>query len=190
MRKDHEVSDPTSAQIALARRGHAIGATFFAIFGGAWLALWNYRAAPARFWVYGLIAAGAVAILAAARARYRRYAAAAAELAETPVQQRRQRWFHIINVGQWILILIVGNVLANLGLGAWVIPAAILIVGLHFLPLAWLFSNPVLYATAAGFIALAGVYPFVAPGGPADPVGSLGAGLLLWLSAVVGLTRA
>jgi hypothetical protein len=184
------VSQTLSAQVALARRSRAIGATFFALFGGAWLALWNYRAAPTRFWVYGLIAAGAVAILAAARARYRRYAAAATELAETPVQQRRQRWFHIVNAGQWVMILIVGNVLANLGLGSWVIPAVILIVGLHFLPLAWLFSNTVLYATAAAFIALAGVYPFVAPGGPADPVGCLGAGLILWFSAVLGLARA
>jgi hypothetical protein len=111
-------------------------------------------------------------------------------LAETPVQQRRQRWFHIVNAGQWVMILIVGNVLANLGLGSWVIPAVILIVGLHFLPLAWLFSNTVLYATAAAFIALAGVYPFVASGGPADPVGCLGAGLILWFSAVLGLARA
>lgn len=130
-----------------------------------------------------------MAILAAARARYRRYAAATAELAETPAQQGRQRWFHIINVGQWVLILIVGNVLANLGFGAWVIPAVILIVGLHFLPLAWLFSNSVRYATAAGFIVLAVSYPFFAAGGPADPVGCLGAGLILWLSAVMGLTR-
>lgn len=183
------MSDPLSAEVVLATRSRAIGATFLAIFGAAWLALWNYRTAPARLVAFGLIAAGAVAILAAARARYRRYAAVAADLAETPAQQRRQRWFHIINVVQWVLILIVGNVLANLGLGAWVIPAAILIVGLHFLPLAWLFSNSVLYATAAGFIVLALNYPLLASGGPADPVGCLGAGLILWLSAIVGLTR-
>jgi hypothetical protein len=183
-------SQPASAQLAHARRSRAIGATFFALFGGAWLGLWNYRAAPARLWVYGVIAAGALAILLFARARYRRYAAAAAELIETPGQQRRQRWFHIINILQWVVILIVGNVLANLGLGSWVIAAVILIVGLHFLPLAWLFSNPVLYATAAGFIALALVYPVTAPAGPADPVGCLGAGLILWLSAVWGLAGA
>jgi len=183
------LSELTNPQIALARRSRAIGATFFAIFGAAWLALWNYRAAPARLWVYGLIGAGALAILLWARARYRRYAAAAAGLTDTPGQHRRQRWFHIINAGQWLVILIVGNVLANLGLGSWVIPAVILIVGVHFLPLATVFSNAVLYATGAAFILLAGIYPFIAPGGPADPVGCLGAGFILWLSALAALTR-
>jgi hypothetical protein len=183
------LSEPLSAEVALARRSRAIGATFFALFGGAWLALWNYRAAPARLWAYAVIGAVAIAILLFARARYRRYAAAAAGLAETPGQQRRQRWFHIINGGQWVLILIIGNVLANLGLASWVFPAVILIVGLHFLPLARLFSNPVHYATGAGFIVLALVYPLIATGGPADPVGCLGAGLILWLSALWGLMR-
>jgi hypothetical protein len=181
--------EPPSPQVALARRGRAIGASFFAVFGGAWLALWNYRAAPERLWVYGLIAVGALVILSLARSRYRRSQAAAAGLIETPERQRRQRWFHIINVGQWVVILIVGNVLANLGLGSWVIAAVILIVGLHFLPLAWVFSYPVHYATGAAFIVLALVYPFMAPAGPSDPVGSLGAGLILWLSALWGLAR-
>jgi hypothetical protein len=182
-------SETLSSRIALARRGRAVGATFFALFGGAWLALWNYRAAPTRLWVYGVIASGALAIIGLARAVYRRHAAAAAALTETPAQRRRQRWFHFINVGQWVVILIVGNVLANLGLNNWIIAAVILIVGLHFLPLAGLFSYPVHYVTAAGFIVLALVYPFMAPGGPADPVGCLGAGLILWLSALWGLAR-
>lgn len=183
------MSEPSSPHAALARRSRAIGAAFFAVFGGAWLALWNYRATPARPWVYGVIAAGALAILLSARARYRRYAGAAAAMAELAQQQRRQRWFHIINAGQWVMILIVGNVLANVGLGSWVIPAVILIVGLHFLPLAPLFSNPLLYGTGAAFILLALIYPIVAAGGPADPVGCLGAGLVLWLSALSALMR-
>jgi hypothetical protein len=184
------VSEALIPQIALARRGRAIGSSFFALFGSGWLALWNYSAAPARFWMYGVIAAGAGAILLLALARYRRYAPAAAALAETPAQQRRQRWFHIINAGQWVVILIVGNVLANLGFNSWIIPAVILIVGLHFLPLARLFDYAVHYVTGAGFILLALIYPFVAPGGPTDPVGCLGAGLILWLSALWGLMRA
>jgi hypothetical protein len=183
------LSEPISPHVALARRSRAIGATFFAVFGGVWLALWNYRAAPARLWVHGVIGAGALAIFLLARARYRRYEAAAAGLTESPEQQRRQRWFHIINVGQWVVILIVGNVLANMGLGSWVIAAVILIVGLHFLPLAALFSNPVLYATGTAFILLAVIYPLMAVGGPADPLGCLGAGLILWLSALWGLLR-
>jgi hypothetical protein len=53
-------------------------------------------------------------------------------------------------------------VLAKVGLGSWVIPTVIL---------------------------LALIYPFMAAGGPAEPVGCLGAGLILWLSALLALTR-
>jgi hypothetical protein len=181
------MSEPLHAELALARRGRAIGASFFAVFGGAWLALWNYGIDPARFWVYGVIAVGAFAILGWARARYRRYAAAAAQAVETPARRRMQRWFHIINAGQWVMVFIVGNVLSNLGLGNWFIPAIIMIVGLHFLPLARLFSYPAHYVTGAAFILLALIYPITAPGGPTNPVGCLGAGLLLWLSALWAL---
>lgn len=181
-----ESSDP---QISLARRSRAVGAMFFALFGGAWLLLWNARNAPARHWVYGVIGAGALAIFLVARARYRRFDARAAAATETPAQRGRQRWFHIINATQWVLILVVGNVLANLGLGAWVIAAVILIIGLHFLPLAPLFGNRALYLTGAAFVLLALIYPWAAPGGPSDPVGCLGAGLILWVSALSSLTR-
>lgn len=189
IRPEAALSEPPSPQVALARRGRAIGATVLAIFGGVWLGLWNHRAAPARLWMYGVIGAVALAILLLARDHYRRCEADPAGWAETPGQRRRQRWFHIINVLQWVLILVVGNVLANLGLGSWVIPAVILIVGLHFLPLARVLSNPVHYATGTAFILLAAVYPFIAAGGPEDPVGCQGAGLILWVSALAALVR-
>jgi hypothetical protein len=54
--------DPASARV---RRGRAIGAMIYAIFGGAWLALWNYRAEPHRWVVYGLIVAAALALMLA-----------------------------------------------------------------------------------------------------------------------------
>lgn len=175
---------------SLARRGRAIGAMFFAFFGGAWIALWNHEAGPRRPAGYVVIVLLAAALFLFARNRYRRYDAAAAGQVETAASRRRDRWFHIINVGQWVLILIVANVLVNLGMPAWVLPSVVLIVGLHFLPLARLFEYRAHYVTASAFILLALVVPRVAAGGPGDPVICLGAGLVLWASALWGLLAA
>ncbi len=163
---------------------------FLAFFGGAWLAVWNYLAEPHRVAVYGIAAVLAAALFLFARSRYRRYDAAAAGQLQTPQLRRRNRWFHIINAGQWVLILVVANVLVNLGLGVWVIPSVVLIVGLHFLPLARLFDYRIHYLTGAAFILLALIVPRVAAGGPGDPVICLCAGLVLWGSALWGLLAA
>ena len=176
--------DPASARV---RRGRAIGAMIFAIFGGAWLALWNYRAEPHRWVVYGLIAAAALALFLFARSRYRRYDAAAVGQTVTPERRKRERWFHLINAGQWVLILIVGNVLVNVGHSEWVLPMVVLIVGLHFLPLAALFSYRGHYVTGIALVLVALIVPRLAPGGPADPTVCLCAGLILWASALWGL---
>ena len=64
---------------------------------------------------------------------------------------------------------------------------AISVVGLHFVPLAYVFRYPPHYVLAAALVGYAAAYPQVAAGGPADPVGFLGAGLLLWGSALWSL---
>lgn len=160
---------------------------FLAIFGAAWLTLWNYRAAPHRWQLYGLIAAAALVLFLFARNRYRHYDALAVGHTDTPERRHAGRWFHIINFGQWVLILIVGNVLVNLGRAAWVLPAVVAIVGLHFLPLARLFAYRSHYLTGIALLLVALIVPQFAPAGPADPSVCLGAGLILWASALWGL---
>ena len=155
---------------------------FFFTFGGAWLEYFVFRAMkqPVAFAVVGLVTAGLVGF---AYQRYRRHRPALA--AEIPSVKRRRadRIFHIVNVGQWVVILVAGNVLVNLGLSAWVIPSVIFIVGLHLLPLAYFMEIPPHYVTGLALMAFAAVYPFLADGGPASPIGCLGAGLILWASA-------
>jgi hypothetical protein len=161
-----------------------IGALVFALMGTAWLVVWAARTAAAVL-AYGVIATLGVALAARTWRHYRRHAPAA----ETPYSEagRRNRIFHWVNAAQWIAILVLGNVLANLGWGRWVVPMATIIIGVHFIPLAYLFRNRSLLVTAGAFIAFALAYPAFAAGGPADPVGFLGPGLLLWISAAWGL---
>jgi hypothetical protein len=71
----------------------------------------------------------------------------------------------------------------------WIIPSIILIVGIHFFPLAVAFQVPRHYATGAAMTLLAIFYPLMSSAGPTSPVGCLGAGIILWASAVVALVR-
>lgn len=167
----------------------AIGAMFFSVFGGAWLALGTSRVFAAPIPAFVLIACATLILLWVVLRIYKVHAPALAAEPETDQQRRQSRIFHFINGGQWLVILVVGNVLANMGLGAWVIPAAIFVIGAHFLPLAKLFGYSPHYMTGAAMMLLAAGYPVVAPAGASSPVGCFGAGIILWLSAVWAITR-
>ncbi len=175
----------TQPSAASARR--AIGAMFFTIFGAIWLVIWSQRAFGLRPGMLTVVAAGAVAIFVAALRQYRRHRSAHDAEADSPARKQASRIFNIVNVTQWVAILVVGNVLANVGLKDWVLPAAILIIGVHFFPLAKAFGNPQLVVTGAAMVILAIGYPPAAPGGAGNPVGCLGAGIILWASAIRSL---
>jgi hypothetical protein len=166
--------------------GRATGAMFFFVFGAVWLEGWAAKA-EAGVPAFAAIGILALALLAVAWSRYRRYAPALAREEQTPERRRAGRVFNIVNAGQWIAIFVLAQVLINLGRGAWIIPMAIAIIGLHFLPLAHVFKNPPHYVTGVAMVAFAALYPLLASGGPTAPVGFLGAGLILWLSAAWAL---
>jgi hypothetical protein len=161
----------------------------FAVFGAIWLAIWSQRAFGLRPGILRLITAGAFAILVSGWRQYRQHRSAHAAEAGSPAQKRASRIFNIVNVTQWVAILVVGNILANIGLKDWVLASAMLIIGIHFFPLARAFGNPQLNYTGVAMILLAIGYPFVAPGGAANPVGCLAAGIIIWASAIFALTR-
>ena len=175
---------PTSVLGSPAKAGRAIGAMFFAVFGGMWLGLWAHSEYPESVTALLAIAAVAAALLAAAYRAYKANSLALKAIAQTPESLRKSRMFNLVNAGQWSVIFVVALVLTQIGYARWILPAVVLIVGLHFLPLARLFAYRPHYLTGAALILLASVYPFVAPEGPESAVGALGAGLILWLSAV------
>jgi hypothetical protein len=171
-----------SMQFEARLASRATGAMFFAVFGAIWLVGWARSSGAGMAWIAAIVLLGLL-LLGAARQRYRRYAPALAQERQTPERQRAGRVFNIVNAAQWGAIFVLAFVLGRLGLGAWIIPMAIGVVGLHFLPLAYVFRNPPHYVTGAALIALAVLYPQLASGGPASPLGFLGAGLILWTSA-------
>ncbi|WP_068086533.1 hypothetical protein [Novosphingobium rosa] len=96
-------------------------------------------------------------------------------------------------VGAWsgiegVAILIGTNLVANLGHPEWVMATVSLIVGLHFLPLAHGFPQPLYYGTGLGLIALA-LAGFAAPGRVSPGVVGVIAALLIWATIAALLSR-
>jgi hypothetical protein len=179
-------SIPTRDQSA-ARASRAIGSMFFSVFGGAWLALWWFSTHARRPLVLSAVIAGSTILFLASLRQFRQNRDAHAAEAESAAAKREGRVFNIVNAVQWILIFAVASILSISGHREWIIPAFIFIVGAHFLPLGAAFSAPRHYLTGAAMIALAILYPFMARSGPASPIGCLGAGMILWASAVAAL---
>jgi hypothetical protein len=133
--------------------------------------------------VFVVLALSTAVLVLLAYRRYKQHQPALAAEAPSLKQKRADRVFNIVNFGQWVVILVAGNVLVNLGLAGWVIPCVIFIVGLHFLPLGCVFASRSHYVTGVALVVLAVTYPLLATDGPTSPIGCLGAGLILWASA-------
>ncbi|WP_375397425.1 hypothetical protein [uncultured Sphingomonas sp.] len=88
---------------------------------------------------------------------------------------------------QGVAMFVTANVLVNMDRFWAVIPACVIIVGLHFLPLARGIPVRLYYATGAAMIAI-GTIALVAPAWHLPLATGLGASIVLWLS-VIGLVR-
>jgi hypothetical protein len=108
---------------------------------------------------------------------------------ETLEKKQRMRAFGTVNVVQWIAIFGTVNLLRNLHLEGWIVPGVVLIVGAHFLPLAWIFKAPQHRVTGIALMVCAGM-ALVLPATVRDVVECVAAGLILWVSAVVALRAA
>ncbi len=171
--------------IFLAKR--ATGAMFFSVFGGVFFIVGLLRGYGFYPFALILIIAATLSIFGAALYRYNQNKFSLAENADSPQEKKNDKLFHFINAGQWVAILIGGNILANIGLSSWIIPMAISIIGLHFLPLAKIFKYPPHYITGVLLFVWGLGYPILLPHGGENPFGCFGAGAVLWASAVYGL---
>ncbi len=172
------------------RAGRAIGAMFCAFFGGLWFAGACLLADAARPWLLGLIGAAALTLFLVSYRVFRHNRAALRERGESPQGRRIRRAFAVVNAIQWVAALAVVNILVYIGLSAWVVPSIILIVGLHFLPLARLFDYRPHYVSGMALVLLALAYPWLSRSGAQDPAGCLGAGIVLWITAAWSLLAA
>jgi archaellum biogenesis protein FlaJ (TadC family) len=150
-----------------ASASRAIGAIFFVVNGGAWLVVGVLKG-------YGLSLVALLTILAVtlllfliALRKFRENRGAHAAEANSPESKRSERIFDVVNAIQWSVVFFASIVLIILRHPEWIIPSIILIVGIHFFPLAIAFKVPRHYGTGAAMILLAVVYPFLSNAGPA-----------------------
>lgn len=120
-----------------------------------------------------LIACCALGIFLAGLHQFRGNRGAHAATNDPGPGARLPRAFHVVNAAQWITIALAASLLVRVGRAEWIQASVILIVGLHFLPLARVFGNRQYYFTGAAMMLLALAYPLVAAAGPASPIGSL-----------------
>lgn len=66
-----------------------------------------------------------------------------------------RRWFILVFVAEVVLLVVVASVFGALRRFEYIVPLDLVIVGAHFLPLAWLFGVPRYYVLGAGFCAIA-----------------------------------
>jgi hypothetical protein len=183
------MKDDTTINGSAASASRAIGAMFFSIFGGAWLAFGILGGYGMSIVSLLFIVAGTLLLFFASLRQYRQNRDAHAAEADSPESRRSGRIFSAVNAIQWAMVFVVATVLARTGHKEWIIPAIILIVGIHFFPLAVAFKVPRHYATGAAMTLLAIFYPLMSSAGPTSPVGCVGAGIILWVSATAALVR-
>ena len=169
------------------RAGAAVGAMIF--FG---LRLWLVVFLGCQKFVqtavlWALIGYLGLALFIAAFWQYRRNREAHAAVVETPESKKGKRIFNIVNIAQGVAIFLAVNIVNNIGHPEWFVPVFIFIVGAHFIPLAKVFHSRRHTVTGVAMMVWALAYPQLAQAGAADPVGCLGAGLILWASALSAL---
>ena len=173
----------------LRARGRATGALVVTVFGTLWasagLVAWG---APAWSWVVLAVAAASLVASAVRTLRATPPVDESALPAELAARRRRgDRIFRWAVVGEGLGIFLAVNVVANLGHPQWQPAAAMLVVGLHFLPLAVGFGYRPHVVTGLALAAWALAYPWLFAAGAMAPAGWLVAGAILMASALVSL---
>jgi hypothetical protein len=108
-------------------------------------------------------------------------------VAKAPGGKRVSRTLGVVSAVQWPSSFALAIFLPQRQ-QEWFVPLVIAVVGVHFVPLASVLRYRPDLDTAMALVAFAALYPLWAPAGPASPVGLLGAGAVLWVTALGQLT--
>jgi len=167
----------------------AVGQWIVAGFGTLWMIAWCLQQHGIDLAVLSLIVLAGTAISLAAWSQWRAGRGHPDTQVEVAMHKARGRAFLWINLAQWLALFAQGPCLAWLGHANWSQAAVMLIVGLHFLPLARVFKTRQHYLTGTALIAVALAYPWLGQGQSAYPAGCFATGAILWLSALLTFYR-
>ncbi len=170
-------------------RGRATGALVVTLFGTLW-AVNGLLVSDAPAWRWVVLSVVATAL--AAHAIWLLRTTPRVDEATLPADlaarcQRGDRIFRWAVVGEGVGILLAVNVASNLGHPQWQPAAALLVVGLHFLPLASAFGYRPHIVTGLALCGWALAWPWLFTAGAMAPAGWLVAGAILMASAAASL---
>ncbi len=168
-------------------RGASVGATIMGGFGAGWLAMGMASAGISTRISLAVVVPGFALIACLGSMMRRRLPKRSVESRVKSLEQRRLgRAFLAVNVVQWVTIVGTVNLLRNLHLETWIVPAIVLIVGAHFFPLAQIFRTRKHLFTGLAMTLCAGA-AIVLPVSIRDTIECVSAGLILWASAAAAL---
>lgn len=170
--------------------GRATGAIFFTLFGAAWLSLGLVGMQHLTLLTEAGVVLGALSLLLVSAwvlQRAKQVPTAAVSPEEAARKKRHGRVFAWVNAAQWGTIFLLVWLLPRLGYGQDVVPAMVIVVGLHLFPLARLFANPVHHLTGGALVAWALGCLLLGQQPGLQAQAALGAGGILWVSAAYAL---
>lgn len=161
----------------------AIGLIVVNVFAAIWCILGlNGAGAPAWSWPLPALASAIIATLC--------LRATAGLPARSPEEGARVgRIIFIWSAAEGVAIVIVLNVLINLGQARLAVPAVAIIVGLHFFPLARGIPMPP-YVALGSALTVLGAGAMLLPGPYPAPVAGFGAAILLWFTCIALVRKA
>jgi hypothetical protein len=170
-------------------KGRARGAMVGAVFGSAWMSWAAVFVRTARTTALVLVTVMAILLVgwAASRVRVaRRYKNSAAD---------RERWasiaplFWIDTATEWVLGAGAVVALAHLGRYALIPQFLGVIIGLHFLPLAWILKAPRYYIMGTAIVLCVLASLLIPEGSIRNVIACAGIGLPMWITAAVILSQ-
>jgi len=171
-----QVLDIASAELNCARPGSSgIGVMFLAFFSTWWMASGLNSLCGLTWAMLSVVVFAGLVLFLAGWRRARRE--------DSSLDAHGARVFRNVNLVQWgacIALVVVLNVVQH---AEWITPGIMLIVALHFFPLAKLFRSKLHVVLGAALTALAVSYPFLTAAGPSSGVGPVAAGIILWAAA-------
>lgn len=184
-------TQPSIQECAARAFGIAIGNLFLGCFGMVWIVLGLTAAERINPLVLTLLSVFLVAIVISSVYIMRRTHGSLDRSQANRIERKKiNRQFALVNLLQWSLIFAAVFGLPRLGLTRWIVPAIVLIVGMHFFPLAKLFKARMHYVVGAIAVAWAILYPLLFSAGKGDSIGAIGMGAILWVSAAFACWRA
>ena len=172
----------------LRARSRATGVLVMSGFGALWASA-GVMLSSGPSWAWIVVVSSAVALVAHAirllRANPRVDTPLPADVAER--RRRAGRIFLWTGVAEGLGIFLAVNVVVNLGHPQWQAAAIMLVVGLHFLPLAVAFAWRPHVVTGIAMSAWALGYPWAFAAGALAPAGLFGAAAILFASAAYAL---